>query len=120
MATRLTKKTFNIMFGPATDWKTLSVGITSGRQYTLDECRNQSTDGGFNDILKASQGAKNLGYDEIDRIEVEMKQVIRGILDLQEGWLWKIRSQGMIIQEVAIAVVQIVGNTPRLARVVSN
>ena len=72
------------MFGPATDWGKQSVVISNGRQYTLEECSNWTMDGRFEEILKASQRAKDMPYDEIDRIEFEIREVARGILDLQE------------------------------------
>ena len=57
-------------------------------------------------IRKASQRAKDIPYDEIDRIEFETREVVSGILDLQEAKSWEILSQGMIIQEVALEGVQ--------------
>ena len=61
------------MFGPATDWGKQSVMITNGRQYTLEECSNWTTDECFEEVLKASQRAKDMPYDEIDRIEFETR-----------------------------------------------
>ena len=80
--------------------------ISNGRQYTLEECSNWTMDGRFEEILKASQRAKDIPYDEIDRIEFETREVARGILDLQETRSWEILSQGMVIQEVALEGVQ--------------
>ena len=82
MARTLTKKTSNIMFGLATDWGKQSVVISNGRQYILEECSNWTTDRRFEEILKASQRAKAMPYDEIDRIEFETREVARGILYL--------------------------------------
>ena len=69
MARTLTKKTSNIMFGPATNWGKQSIVSSNGKQYTLEECSNWTTDRRFEEILKASQRAKDMPYNEIDRIE---------------------------------------------------
>ena len=108
MARTVTKQVTNVMFEPAMDWGRQSILISNGRQYTLEECTNWTADGQFQQIIQAFLRAADLAFGEVEGLEFEIRDVVRGVLDLTEEAAWVILSQGMIIQEQSTEGVEIV------------